>query len=337
MVNKLILVFLLCFADYSIAQDGPFLSDEIEEDLSFNEFESENTDTFTDGNNNDLWSEDFDLDDDGPAFGSDEINLLPAQEEPKLDPETKLFTTKRGRYIYHPNQEKGLYKINRNQEYLYKYKKSKFTGFFNLKGGAYDLSGFPNTETDTGASKFERVYGSARLTTLYFEYEWEPLKKMRDLTVIIASGFAYARGRALVGAGGTSSDGIDQTNRPGKEGLNMIMFPISVGAQYKLRFWDNQILFPFIGGAINANIVTESQEGLSFSNPQLAYFFGAHASGGLALNLSWLERQASINLDNDFGINNTYLTFEARQIISFDTDNWDLNGVIFVVGMSFEY
>lgn len=264
-------------------------------------------------------------------FEDDPVTTKP--EAPKLDalkpsPEDSqaLGKDKRGRYIYHPNQEKGLYRINKNGEYLYKYEKSEFNGFFHLKGGSYSFENFP---TEDAANKFESFYNSETATTFFLEYDWPVFKSMPSLSLNFNGGLAYARG-----TGAFVDPDVTSTVGPAREKYTLIFLPLGVGLTYKLKFISNQLFLPFVNGSLNYNLLLEYREG--FEAFKYLGIFGAHFGGGVSINLGWFERLASLQLDQEFGINNTYLSLEARQVIGFEDDN-NINGFVVLGGLSFEY
>ncbi len=232
-------------------------------------------------------------------------------------------TSKDGKYIYHPNQEKGLYKINKNGEYLYKYKKSKLHGFIHLKGGLYNFENFP---TDVEGLQFEDFYDSNNATTFLIEYDWPIFKKFQSLSLKFTGGFSYNRGRGKF---------VDSTiDTPVQERYTFWFFPVGVGLTYKLKFISNQIFLPYVHASLNYNLMAEYKE--DFESFEYLGILGANAAAGVSINMGWFERLTALQLDQDFGINNVYLSFEARQVVSFEANN-DINGFVFLGGFSFEY
>ncbi len=254
-----------------------------------------------------------------------DLDGIPYKKIPKLNPNTQTVTTKKGRFIYHPNQEKGLYKITRSNEYLYKYKKSPLKGFIHLKGGRINLENFPGKASTT---KFKDLYDSTSLTTLYMEYEWQPLKKLRSLSLKMGGGISYARG---------SGRFLDTSlaGQEAKEKYTFMMFPLSLGLIYKFKFMHDQLFVPFATAAFDYNLATEFRSG--FTAFKYRGVLASHVGGGVLLNLGWLERTAALDLDRQYGINNTYLSLEARSVISFDKDKGDISGFVVLAGLSFEY
>ncbi len=252
------------------------------------------------------------------------INTTPGKKILKLNPQTIVANNEK--YIYHPNQEKGLYKINRENEYHYTYKKSPLNGFIHIKGGSLDLRNFPSKNSQT---KFNDLYNSNSITTVYFEYEWQPFKKHRSLSLNTGLGISYAQGQGrFIGV-----ENIN-INLKAQEEYTFILFPMSVGLIYKFKFISDQLFLPFAAGAFDYNLATEFRSGLKAF--KYAGILGAHWGGGVLLNLGWFEKDSALELDKEFGVNNIYISLEGRQVISF-YDDTDINGFIFLAGLSFEY
>lgn len=287
-----------------------------EEDFNFDEEESA---SFQD--------EDFNLQNEN--FEED-LESFPVSEEPKLSPETRFVKSEGGLYIYHPNQDKGLYKISRSNEYHYKYKKSPQNGFINVKGGNFNLENFPGKSIEP---KYLDLYGSTNLTAFYFEYEAMPFKGLKksipNLNFVLGAGLSYAHGSGRF----VVNDPTRPEGSP-KEGYSLMLFPLSLGLTYKIKLTHDPLFMPYVTAAADYNFLIEVRSG--FKDFNYSGIAGAHLAGGLSLNLGWLERQAALTMDRDYGINNTYLSVEARYLTSFYKD-WDLNGMVIVGGLSFEY
>ncbi len=244
----------------------------------------------------------------------------------KLNTNTQIIIARNEKYIYHPNQEKGLYKITRENEYKYKYKKSPLNGFIHIKGGSLSLANFP---AKSSKIKFNDLYNSNSIATAYFEYEWQPFKKHRSLSLNTGLGVSYAQGQGrFIGAENVN------INHKAQEEYTFILFPLSVGLVYKFKFTNDQLFLPFAIGAIDYNLAAEFRK--NFNAFKYAGILGAHWGGGVLLNLGWLEKASALELDKEFGINNTYISLEGRYVISFYDDK-DINGFILLAGLSFEY
>lgn len=325
----LILICSPAFAEETFKFDITEFEKSAQDDSDYTDFGEDNEFDFSSDDLNDKpnkgTDEDINADNWDDQSIEKDISFAPEKETPKLNPGTQVVSTRSGKYIYHPNQEKGLYKINRSSEYLYKFEKSPAKGFFNIKAGQVNLENFP---AEGSATKFEDLYDSNSITALFMEYDWEPFKKWRSLSVVAGGGISYARGRGQFVNSGAAG------GFPAQEAYTFMLWSSSVGLTYKFKYKTDQLFMPFINGALDYSLATEFRSG--FKNFKYQGILGAHFGGGAALNLGWLERAAALELDKEFGINNAYLTLEARNIVSFDEDN-DISGLIFLAGLSFEY
>ena len=149
---------------------------------------------------------------------------------------------------------------------------------------------------------------------------------MKSLNLNFSGGLSHNKGR------GKFVD--DLMNFEAREKYTLWFLPMGVGVTYRLKFIPNQILLPYISAFLNYNLLLEYRE--SFEAFKYLGIFGSHFSGGISINLGWFERLSALQLDQDFGINNVYLTLEGRQVVSFEKNN-DITGFVFLGGLSFEY
>lgn len=330
MIKKVVLAFFLL--SFTTLFSVSFAQEEFDQEFSL-EFEDD-SDFDEDFDSEDLDSEDFDFQE---SFSQGDDGFMPTDEIEKIEPvrQRSRFTenepndSKDGKYIYHPNQEKGLYKINKNEEYLYKYERSKINGFFHLKIGSYNFKNF-ETNADVPANttrpRFVDFYDTNTPLTFLLEYDWPLFKKLQSLSLSFSGGFSYNRGSGRFTDANVTS--------PVQERYTFWFLPVGVGLTYKFKFINNQIFLPYVNGTLNYNLLLEYREG--FDAFEYLGVFGAHVAGGIAINLGWFERLTALQLDQDFGINNVYLTLEGRQVLSFENES-DIGGFVFLGGLSFEY
>ncbi len=275
-----------------------------------------------------------DSDDDSSDFDEyaieEEIENLrsPKESEPLYRPSKSQRVSKkgRGRYIYHPNQKKGLFKIDRDGNYYYKIDSSKRKAAFSLRGGVANFKNFQ--DPNTGLT-YSDIYGGDTATSLNFDWEWKPFKKFKTLSIKFASGFIYDRGK-----GKLFDEATGMVDGDAQESYTLIYLPNTVGATYRFRQYYKQLFVPFITGGLDYHIATELRD--DFNRTKFLGIPAAHFGGGVDINLGWLERMADIELDREFGINNTYFSLELRQIVAFNSDR-DIANTMFVAGFHFEY
>lgn len=333
----LLLSLSLSFSSFAQSDlDGDFdiddVLDEAENDLN-DEIDFENEDF--DESDDELLSED-EIDESSDEFVSEDdidedLDQLdpPKEGDPVYTPsnKAKLRKTGRGKYIYHPNQKKGLFKIDRDGNYYYKVNSSKRRASISVKGG---VTSFKNLQDPDTLLTYEDIYGGTTAPNFTLEWEWKPFKKFRTLSVKVASGLTYDRGQGrLVDATNGNTDLIAQEN------YNFLYFPNSIGATYRFRNYYKQLFIPYLTGGIDYHVATEIRS--DFKRTKFLGIPATHFGGGIDINLGWLERLADIELDREFGINNTYFTLEVRQIVPIDKANRDITNTMFVAGFHFEY
>lgn len=223
--------------------------------------------------------------------------------------------TPRHRYIKHPNQKHGLYKISADGAYYYKVEESPRSYGVSIKGGAFLFNDLANPRT--GAS-FKEVYGTSAKPTVFVEYLW-PFFKDKDVSSLLRAM------RIKLGAGFIFASGNGRFSNPiyadviAPEDYVFLGLPLQVGLQYAFEFYDRQIFVPYGSAALDYMLAMEIQDG-EFERSRFLGQLGAHLAGGVAISLGWLEESARFELDREFGINKTYLTVEIRQNIAIQQD-----------------
>ncbi len=239
--------------------------------------------------------------------------------------------TKRIKFIRHPGQKQGLYKIAADGKYYYKVEESKQKYGLGLKGGAVVLNQLENVEN---GAKFNDLYGSSAKGAFFIEYYWAYFKNKN------VSNF-LKKARVKLGSGLLLATGNGQFNNPAYanvqslESMTFLAFPNHLGLHLSFEFKHNQLVVPFVTGALEYLIGIETQND-NLSRTKLLGQLGAHFGGGLALSLGWLDEAAKFNLDSEFGINQTYLTAEFRQNIAIQSD-FNFTATFLNVGLQLEF
>lgn len=227
------------------------------------------------------------------------------------------------RYIEHPYADKGLYKITTDGTYLYRVGGSPQVGTASIKFGLFEAPNFVNSQLGT---TFSEIYGSGNFL-LMMDYEW-PLKKIPNLGLKLASGLLSASGNGRFES--DANAGLESL-----ETFTFVMLPNSASLIFKFKFWPGQWLVPYAEGGVGYWVFNETR---SDGQPPLGRWGGAanaHAAGGVAISLTSWARDAALRIDAEYGINNIWLTAEARQIIGFGT--FDMTSTLFNGGLSFDF
>lgn len=246
-------------------------------------------------------------------------------------PNIKNSNSKRYKYIKHPGQKQGLYKITADGRYYYKVDESKKKYGLAIKGGALILNQLKNNDTDV---RFKDIYGNSAKPAVYIEYYWSFFKDrnvpnlLKKARVKIGSGLFFASGT------GSFSDPNYQ-NVEASENFTFLAFPNTLGLHLAFEFKDKQLIVPFVTGALEYLVGIELQND-NFGRTKYLGQLGSHFGGGIMLSLGWLEESAKFDLDSEFGINQTYFTVELRQNVAIQSD-FDFTASSINAGIQFEF
>ena len=121
--------------------------------------------------------------------------------------------------------------------------------------------------------------------------------------------YANVHGRAIASSGEVSQN----------ETTSFFAFPVTVSLTYRLQFWNDQILFPFVKVGGGAFLFYEKD-----TSPNHGYSFTGYAGGGVGLNLSRLA-QGSFDLSSEYGINNFFLIVSVKKFFQIDDTHPDFS------------
>lgn len=229
------------------------------------------------------------------------------------------------RYIQHPNAKKGLYKITKDGDYLYHIQSSPQKGAASVRFSLFDAPNLFNAETN---ASFSDIYGGGS-PILFFDYEWKLSRWFKGF----GNNFSVKLGSGLLVASGNGR--LQSTGQESLEKFTFIMLPNHVALAYKLQIWDTQKIIPYAEGGAGYYLFNEYRDD---HEPPLGRWGGAtvvHAVGGLAFAVTGLDRDSSIRLDADYGINSVWLTAEVRQLVGFGT--FDMTSTLFSGGVTVNF
>lgn len=353
------LILLSCFinsASNALAQDDlfdqldeadtsseeSFLSEE--EDLNSNQFPTDNNeDSFlsedplltTEPAEEELLEEDTLVQDPIPRDSTDSLQneAVMTQEIQSFEGPNKPRDTRRVKFIKHPNQKHGLYKISADGRYYYKVEESKQKYGLGIKAGAVTFNQLENTINGQNV-KFTDIYGTSEKGSFYLEYYWSYFKDKNVPRLL-------KKARVKLGSGLLLASGKGRFQNPAYQGVQaqesytFLAFPNHLGLHLSFEVRDKQLIVPFVTGAVEYLVAVEMQNG-NFNRTKFLGQLGAHVGGGLALSLGWLDEIARINLDSEFGINQTYLTAELRQNIAIQQD-FNFSARLLNIGIQLEF
>jgi hypothetical protein len=256
-------------------------------------------------------------------------NLVNRKPEPlpqirkKLDDPDARFRTET-QYIEHPNAAKGLIKIDRERNYIYKVKPTPQTGAGSLRVGVFNPTELSNP--DASDITFEDIYDEGNYPILLYDQEQQIFKRFGKFGWKWGAGLFTAKGRGRFAADNPEP-------RQPKEEYTLIAVPLSLGIIYRAQYWESQFLVPYIEAGADVFGLIEIRD--DSSDPGFGGAPAAHASAGLALQLG-SGAKSFLDLDRDYGINSFWLTAEYRQYVGLSS-NLDVTGGVINGGLLAEF
>jgi len=171
---------------------------------------------------------------------------------------------------------------------------------------------------------WKEVYGDTPV--FYFGLSLS-LKLIADLELWGEVGYSVDEGKGVTQTGGSTA-----------EKYRIHVVPGSAGLLYRLKFFEDQLVVPFLGGAANYYYFYESR--MESSDKIDGGKWGYCGLGGLQLLLDKADRRASNAMKTEYGIDNTYLFYEFRYTV---IDDWgeeegmDLSSQMHMLGLLFEF
>lgn len=230
--------------------------------------------------------------------------------------------------VDHPLREKGLIRISRDKTYYYKVDRSPQKSAVSVKFGMLNATNLRNPDAAEGerGSDFGDNYDDTENPAILIDYElhlWKsPIGKWG---LKVGSGLFFAQGNGHFYS--STNAGLVP-----KEVFTFVALPNTIGAVYRMSFWDNPLFVPYAeGGGIAWTFIEVRDDD---KPPKLGASPAAYFAAGLAMNLTWFNQASSILLDREYGINSIYLTGEYRHITGvaskFDFTSDVINGGLLV-------
>jgi hypothetical protein len=228
--------------------------------------------------------------------------------------------------VPHPNASKGLLRINKDGSYQYQTgirEKSKSAAF---RIGAMTPPKISGGDSAAGTLTYDTMYGKSNLTSMVFEYEWQPFTGFGRLGLNLGTGFATARGNGFF----QNSRGVGSPQA--QEIYTLYMLPASAFLSYRFEYARRQWVVPYInGGATLYGLVESRDDG---KTPSFAGAAAVGGGGGLLFSITAWDAQSAFTLDREYGIADMYFSLEARVMESLsksiDFSTQTINGGITV-------
>lgn len=182
--------------------------------------------------------------------------------------------------------------------------------------------GLTYSQLEPASDEWREIYGDDRVSTyrVSLGYRFHP-----TINAEIGAGYLTKNGKGKTVTGGES--GAETTFRSA---------PLDITLIYRLNYFDEQVLIPYIGGGVSYNLYWENvKDGKELKGGM----WGHHATGGLQLLLDKADRRSAFDLKEDYGIERTYLTIGATHSVvdDFGGEKVDIGGWNYNVGLLFEF
>ena len=200
--------------------------------------------------------------------------------------------------VPHPRANEGLTRIDRDGVYYYKRVESEQTNSMTVNFGSLSPPNLVNDVVD-----YSDVYGESNLTTLVVDYEWPYRMSFGEVGLKAIFGLAFAQGNGVFADPSVGVDGA-------LELYTLYTIPILFGGIYKFKLSDDAFFIPYLEAAAGGYLFIETRDDNGDNSWDIAA--GGLGGGGLMINLSSLDLENAIILDNDYGINDLYLNIGAK-------------------------
>jgi hypothetical protein len=212
------------------------------------------------------------------------------------------------------------------------------SGYFDFKVGPY----FPAIDGELGgrAHPYRDTFGAGSSPKYSGEYDYLLLDGFGTLSVGLEVGYFTNSAKAFI-TGTTTRSGDDTAIK---------LIPVSILAAYRFdRFLEAVPLMPYARIGLNYTfwwIDKADGETATFTDAAgnrddgRGGTPGWQVSGGLALNIDFLDPAAARTMDNEVGINNTFLFFEVSHVAAnglWMKNKLHVGDTNWLAGISFEF
>lgn len=221
-----------------------------------------------------------------------------------------------------PSEEakrQGLESVLKDGSYLYKATRSDRSGAFSLGFGTITP---PLIENELGFI-YSDFYGEGDLPSVFFDYEWILTQTAGLLSFGVGTGLSMSKG-----------NGRFITGEEALEEYQLFILPNQIYLTYRLQFWDQQWLVPFVRASYFPIGLAELREDESLPNLAIAHAIGG--GGGIKINLNYFDSVSLYELDADYGINNLWLDIEYRNLTGLD-EIVDFSSEMVHAGFAFDF
>lgn len=237
-------------------------------------------------------------------------------------------------YIQHPEAADGLVKIKPDGTYVYDIKRQMKNRSSRLSIGqathpeiSIDIEQTDAQGQTTGSKTFifDDFYTGASQAIFGYSYEWFPWVGKGKLGLQGGVSLMYASGHGRL---------VAAPNNESVEEFTFLTVPMDLGAIYRLEWKDRQLFAPYVAGGGTYVGLLEKRE--DKNKPNVAGGFGAYALGGLLVNLSFIEDETGMALENEYGISNLWFSIEFK-VVEVSSDAFGFSNQYLNAGLSFDF
>jgi len=125
------------------------------------------------------------------------------------------------------------------------------------------------------------------------------------------------------------------TGEDSRDSFNFLLIPMETNFVWRVDYWNWDYVVPYLKVGLDyvyfrENLQSDITQGLKL---------GVHGVLGTQINLKFIGEDSIKNMDDDFGINDLFLTLEAQYqyINNFGSEGLNLSGPVFSIGFLFEF
>lgn len=226
--------------------------------------------------------------------------------------------------VPHPFAEKGLIRIDKNRNYIYRVDESEQKTAAAVRFGFY----VPQNLVGDADATFEDNYDQTDTPAVLVDWEWQLWRSpIGKFGATLGGGVYVAQGH------GHFSGTVNRDLVP-REIFTFAVIPMDFGAVYRMHIWHKQLVVPYATGGGTLFGFTEFRD--DDKPPKFGGALGAFYAAGAALNLTYFDNISRIQLDREYGINAMYLTAEYRGVVALSS-KFDFSGDMINAGFLMEY
>ena len=236
--------------------------------------------------------------------------------------------------VPHPDSVDGLIKIKKDGTYVYDVKRAMKNQSSRLGLGAashpeisIDIEEL-NAQGQSQGTKtfiFDDFYGGASNIIFSYGYEWFPWIEKGKLGLQGGVSLMYASGHGRL---------VASPNEPSVEKYTFLTVPLDLGIVYRLEWKDRQLLAPYAaGGGTYVGLVEKREDK---NQPHFAGAPGFYGAAGILVNLSLLDDESGLALENEYGITNLWLSLEFKAV-EVNGESFAFNNRYVSAGLAFDF